>query len=80
MSDITTDQGDQLNQSFMTLNSIESEQSGSKDLLSRIRNNMGLDRLDFASSGGDNFALQFGKYISEGVFISINKNINDAGI
>jgi hypothetical protein len=77
ISDITTNQGSQLNQSFMTLNS--SSDQGS-DLLSNIRNNIGLDRLDLASGGGDTneFSLQMGKYISKGVLIGINKGINSA--
>ncbi len=80
ISDITPDQGDQLSQSFISLN--ESEQtSSSDDFLTRIRNNIGIDRLDITSNDSENkdLALQVGKYITEGVFVSINKSISDIG-
>lgn len=78
ISDITTDQGNQLTQSFMTLNT---ESSNTGDLLSRLRNNIGIDRLDFSggdSSDSNDFSLQVGKYISPGVLVSINKSLNAA--
>ncbi len=80
IADITPDQGDQLSQSFISLN--ESEQtSSSDDFLTRIRNNIGIDRLDITSNDSENkdLALQVGKYITEGVFVSINKSISDIG-
>lgn len=74
-SDITPDQGLQLKQSFMELSAAS---GASDDFLTRMRNNIGLDRLDF--SGGDNesdeFSLQLGKYISKGVLVGINKGLN----
>lgn len=76
ISDITPDQGDVLSQSFMEFNS-ESGQTHT-DFLSRLRNNMGIDRLDLTSSNNENqdLALQVGRYISDGVFVSYNKSIN----
>ncbi|WP_195155514.1 translocation/assembly module TamB domain-containing protein [Candidatus Protochlamydia phocaeensis] len=80
IADITSDQGDQLSQSFISLN--EGEQtSSSDDFLTRLRNNIGIDRLDITSSDSDNkdFSLQVGKYITESIFVSINKSISDIG-
>lgn len=77
ISEITTGEGNTLNQSFIALNA--SEQSSQKqDLLTRLRNNIGIDRLDFTAAGeGENqdVALQVGKYVWDDVFISINKSI-----
>ncbi len=63
ISDITPGQGDELTQSFMSLNSNE-QTSRSNDFLSRVRNNIGIDRLDFAACDNQNkeFALQAGEY------------------
>lgn len=66
ISDITPDQGDQLTQSFIALN--ETDSVGSDDFLTRLRNNIGLDRLDILPQ-----SFQVGKYITEGVFVSIDK-------
>lgn len=80
IADITQDQGDQLSQSFIELS--ESDQSTkSSDLLSRLRNNIGIDRLDITSSDSTNkdVSLQVGKYITDSVFVSINKSISDIG-
>ena len=79
ISDITPGQGDELTQSFMSLNSNE-QTSRSNDFLSRVRNNIGIDRLDFAACDNQNkeFALQAGKYLTENIYVSINKSITDA--
>jgi translocation and assembly module TamB len=79
ISDITTDQGDQLSQSFISLNSSD-QTSQTTDFLSRLRNNIGIDRLDFASGSDQNndYSLQVGKYLTENIFVSINKSINAA--
>ncbi|MBA2367582.1 MAG: translocation/assembly module TamB [Candidatus Protochlamydia sp.] len=66
ISDITPDQGNQLSQSFIELNDTES--AGGDDFLTRLRNNMGLDRLEILPQ-----SFQVGKYITEGVFVSIDK-------
>lgn len=49
ISNISPDQGEQLSQSFISLNSSEQTEA-SNGLLSRLRNNMGIDRLDFITS------------------------------
>ena len=79
ISDITPGQGDELTQSFMSLNSNE-QTSRSNDFLSRVRNNIGIDRLDFAACDNQNkeFALQAGRYLTENIYVSINKSITDA--
>ncbi|MDP1879859.1 MAG: translocation/assembly module TamB domain-containing protein [Parachlamydiaceae bacterium] len=79
ISDITADQGNRLSQSFMSLNSTE-ETSASTDFLSRLRNNIGIDRLDFAASNDESsdFTFQVGKYITDNLFVSINKSLNTA--
>jgi translocation and assembly module TamB len=80
IADITPDQGDQLSQSFISLNASE-QNSSSNDFLTKIRNNIGIDRLDITANDNENkdFSLQIGKYITEGVFVSINKSISDMG-
>ncbi len=79
ISDITTGEGDTLNQSFISLNSTEQTEE-KQDLLTRLRNNMGIDRLDFTAGEGEDkdFSLQVGKYLWDGVFISLNKSIGAA--
>ena len=81
IADITSDQGDRLSQSFIELNDNDNSSSPGKDFLTRLRNNIGIDRLDITSSDGENkdVSLQVGKYITEKVFVSINKSINDVG-
>jgi translocation and assembly module TamB len=80
ISDITPDQGELLTQSFIELNSMGNDDKSSNDFLSRLRNNIGIDRLDFTTAdgtdGSKDFGLQVGKYISEGVYVSINKSMN----
>lgn len=77
ISDITSDQGNQLTQSFVELNSSDPAQT---DMLTRLRNNIGIDRLDLTSSDTENkeLSLQVGKYITDGILVSINKSINAA--
>jgi autotransporter translocation and assembly factor TamB len=77
VSEITTGEGNTLNQSFISLNTSE-QTSQKQDLLTRLRNNIGIDRLDFTAAGeGENqdVALQVGKYVWDDLFISINKSI-----
>lgn len=79
ISDITPGEGDSLNQSFVSLNSDSTDEK--QDLLTRVRNNVGIDRLDITTSGeGENkdVALQVGKYIWKDVLISVNKSIGAA--
>lgn len=79
-SDITTDQGAQLTHSFIELQTSD-EASSSSDLLSRLRNKIGIDRLDFSNTGEggeNNYSLQVGKNITDSVSFSFNKSILDA--
>lgn len=80
ISDITPGEGDTLNQSFVSLNASDASDE-KQDLLARIRNNIGIDRLDFTASGeGENkdVSLQVGKYVWKDVLVSLNKSIGAA--
>lgn len=77
ISDITQDQGDQLSQSFISLNSSDQTKS-SDDFLSRLRNNIGIDRLDFTTNTNqenNDFGLQVGKHITEDIMVSVNQSM-----
>lgn len=76
ISDITADQGDQLSQSFISLHSND-QTKGSSDFLSRLRNNMGIDRLDFTTNDQEHqdFGLQVGKNITENISVSVNQSM-----
>jgi translocation and assembly module TamB len=77
ISDITPDQGDQLSQSFISLNSSEQTKS-SDDFLSRLRNNIGIDHLDFTTNDNKenkDFGLQVGKHITEDIMVTVNQSM-----
>lgn len=77
ISDITVDQGEQLSQSFISLQSAEQTKS-SDDFLSRLRNNIGIDRLDFTTNDNKenkDFGLQVGKHITENIMVSVNQSM-----
>ena len=76
ISDITSDQGDQLSQSFISLNSSEKSAS-SDDFLSRLRNNIGIDRLDFTAHDEENndIGLEVGKNITENISLTVNQSM-----
>lgn len=77
ISDITSDQGEQLSQSFMSLNTSDQSKS-SDDILSRLRNKIGIDHLDFTSNGdkeNKDFGLQVGKHITENVMVTVNQSM-----
>ncbi|MCE2982679.1 MAG: translocation/assembly module TamB, partial [Parachlamydia sp.] len=68
ISNITPEQGDQLNQSFIELNSSDAS-SGEEDFLTRLRKNIGLfDRLDILPQ-----SFQAGRFLMEGVYISFDR-------
>jgi autotransporter translocation and assembly factor TamB len=74
VSDITATEGAQLNQSITNLKT----GSNGPDMLTKIRNKMGIDRIDI--NRGDNedsnqVSVQVGKYISQGVYVSVNKSV-----
>lgn len=77
ISDITSDQGDVLSESFISLNSSE-KKSDTDDFLSRIRNNIGIDRLDLITGDKWNpdLGLQVGKYLTPNVLVSLNHSMN----
>jgi autotransporter translocation and assembly factor TamB len=72
-SEISHFQGSQLRESITNLSGTHK----SPDVLTKIRNALGIDRIDFCKGGqGDSNAMGFqvGKYISQNVFVSINKS------
>lgn len=72
ISEITPDQGEQLTQSFVSLKGSEQTQGNGDDFLSRLRNNMGIDRLDFTSENDNkDIGLQIGKNVTENISISL---------
>lgn len=76
ISNITPEQGDQLSQSFITLNE---QTSTGDDFLTRLRKNIGVDRLDFTTNPANEnraFGVQVGKYITENVIVSVNQNVS----
>lgn len=77
ISDITADQGDLLSESFISLNASENK-SDADDFLSRIRNNIGVDRLDLITGDRWNpdLGLQVGKYLTPNVLVSLNHSMN----
>lgn len=79
ISDITADQGDQLSQSFVSFNSSDQTKGNTDDFLSRLRNNIGIDRLDFTTNDNKenkDFGLQVGKHITEDIMVSVNKSMS----
>ncbi len=77
ISDITQDQGNQLSQSFISLNST-SQTASSDDFLSRLRNKIGIDSLDFTTGDtpyGNDLGLQVGKYITENIKVSVSQSM-----
>lgn len=74
-SEISPFQGTQLTESITNL---KSNQKG-PDALTKIRNSLGIDRIDITRDENNNNAvsIQVGKYISKNVFVSVNKsNVN----
>lgn len=83
-TDITPFQGEELSQS---INNLSKQNNKGPDVLTRIRDKIGIDRIDINKSEGNEsnqVSLQVGKYISKGVFVSVNKGItseaNQVGI
>lgn len=83
-TDITPFQGSELSQSISHLTK---EGQKKPDMLTKIRDTIGLDRIDISKTEGNEsneVSLQVGKYISRGVLVKINKSItsqaNQVGI
>lgn len=73
-TDITPFQGAELSQSISNL----SKPNQKPDVLSKIRDSFGLDRIDISKTEGNEsneVSVQVGKYISRGVLVKINKSI-----
>lgn len=86
LSDITSDEGAQLSQSFFSL-SLSDQPQGTDDPLTRLRRHIGIDRLDFSTSSNltqdplhpndtTEFGLQMGKYLSKDTYVSLNQRLN----
>lgn len=74
ISEINPMQGAQLKESNLTLSSGKQ----SEDFLGKLRSTIGIDRVDISRSGNEDsnaISLQVGKYISRGIFVSVNKSI-----
>jgi translocation and assembly module TamB len=75
-SDITSFQGSQLNESITNLN----KGNRQPDVLTQIRDHIGIDKIDICRSQDsetNDVSVQVGKYVSQGVLISIHKSITD---
>ncbi len=72
-SDISPFQGSQLNESITDLSSKNSQ----PDMLSKFRNQIGIDRIDINREGesANEVSVQVGKYISNGILVSVNRSI-----
>lgn len=76
LREITPFEGEELNQSIITLSSGNS----GEDLLSQLRRGIGIDRVDISSNDtGERHAVsvRVGKYLTKGLFVSLNKGINN---
>lgn len=79
MSDISAFQGAELAKSINILKSNRSAQSEFSNPIERIKETIGLDRIDINNGSGDGnaeFALQLGKYLSPNVFLGISKSFS----
>lgn len=75
-SEITSFQGTQLNESITNLN----KGNRQPDMLTKIRDRIGIDKIDICrtqDSETNDVSVQVGKYISQGVLISIHKSVTD---
>nr|MBA3817186.1 translocation/assembly module TamB [Parachlamydiaceae bacterium] len=72
-SEISPFQGTYLTESITNL---KSSASKGPDVLTKIRNSLGIDRIDISRDENNENAvsIQVGKYISENIFISVNKS------
>lgn len=75
-SEITPYEGNQLSHSISNISTADN----SSDLLSKVRDRLRIDRLDInreITSEGNKVSVQVGKYISRGMYVSLNKSITD---
>lgn len=74
-SEISPTQGEELRETVFTLSTGRED----RDVLSRIRQTIGIDRLDISSQESDDaneVTVRVGKYLSRGVYVSVGQNIN----
>lgn len=74
-SSITASENAELRKSIVTL----SGGDAGTDILGKIRRSFGIDRIDISSKDSkdtNEVSLRVGKYISRGLFLSVNKSIN----
>lgn len=74
-SEINSIEKQELTKSIADLNT-----GGRKDVLTRLRQQIGIDRIDInrdMTGETNEMSIQVGKYISRGVLVSVNKNINN---
>ena len=77
ISDITKDQGDQLSQSFITLNSTNQTKKWDT-FLSRLRNNIGIDHLEFTTNDrteSKDFGVKVSKQITDNLTVTVNQSM-----
>jgi translocation and assembly module TamB len=73
ISEITPFQGAELSQTVISLGG-----SDNTDVFSRLRNSIGIDRVDISSvdtCDENEVTLKVGKYISRGIFVSLNRSM-----
>lgn len=72
-SEISPFQGSQLSESITNL---KTNQNKGPDVLTKVRNALGIDRFDISrdENNGNAVNVQVGKYISQNIFISLNKS------
>jgi translocation and assembly module TamB len=73
-SELSPVEGSQISHSIKNLNT----KSQTPDVLSKIKNTIGIDRIDISRNGGseaNDVSVQVGKYISRGVFVYVNRSI-----
>lgn len=77
ISEISELQGDQLNRSLLSLSSQVDE---GPDILTRLGNSLGVDRIDIGRArrgGEDQFSVEVGKYLGEKTYISISRHMSE---
>lgn len=76
MSDISPTEGEELTE---TLIELDQNKNTGPDMLTRIQRHIGIDQIDISRDEETESAvsLRIGKYISRGVFVWLNRGIND---
>lgn len=80
VTEINALQGAQLHRSITTLKEARREAAKGPNVLSAVQDSLGIDRLDIQRTpnpNGDQVSLQVGKYFSNGLFFSLNRNFTN---